>query len=319
MGVADDGSAASFNPAGLAQLRRSELALVGFSDSLNTSAPNPDTGRMEDEKSTHRAPDFLGLAVPFEVGGRNLTVQVAYQRTIDLFGKGRAFTRDTVPFRELKLSLPGRATVAADIFPEQSGAFHTISAAAGYQLTSRLSVGGSLNYWLADWTAQGTVSTRISTIPTPPARPVQVSSTERSFQQKQSLRALSVNTGVLLRYPRLALGGVLRLPFAGGYELEESGTQLVTETGQAPRQVPTTGTMTSRLHWAQTAGVGAALRPFNGLTLAADYSHSGWSGVFLEDVPDGALLTPTEPLVNGETPAPSFSNRNFFDLSLIHI
>src|SRR5881396_2478221 len=39
--VADDGTAASFNPAGLAQLRRTELAVVGFTDLLRTTLTVP--------------------------------------------------------------------------------------------------------------------------------------------------------------------------------------------------------------------------------------------------------------------------------------
>jgi hypothetical protein len=312
IGVADDGSAASFNPAGLAQLRRSEAALVGFHHAVDTTVPNPDTGQTENESSSHQAPDFAGLAVPFEAGGKNLTVQLSYQRSVDLFGKGRAFTRDTVPFRELKLSLPGSARVSADIFPEQSGAFHTISAAAGYQLTSRLALGASVNYWMAGWTSEGTLTSRVNTLATPS---VLVSSTNREFHHQQSLRGLSLNTGLLLRYPKLSVGAVLRLPFIGAYELKETGRSTVTETGRTPTVETIDVGMNSRLHWAQTAGVGAALRPVTGLTLVADYSKSTWSSAYLEDVPDGVLLTPSDPVVNGVDPQPSFNDRNFFDLA----
>jgi long-subunit fatty acid transport protein len=311
IGVADDGSAASFNPAGLAQLRRSELALVAFRHAVDTTVPNPDTGRTENEKSSHQAPDFFGLAVPFEVAGKNLTVQVSYQRSVDLFGKGRAFTRDTVPFRELGVNLPGSARLAADIVPEQSGAFHTVSAAAAYQLTPRLAVGGSVNYWIADWTSEGGVSSRVNTI-TPPGVPsVQLSSTNRVFKHEQGMSAASVNAGVLLRFPRLSVGAVLRLPFVGRYDLVETGQLTVLEAGRAPVSTAIDQRMNGRLHWAQTAGVGAALRPFSGLTLAGDFSRSSWGGAYLEDVPDGALLTPDT--AEGATPA--FTNRNFFDLA----
>jgi hypothetical protein len=315
IGVADDGSAASFNPAGLAQLRRSELALVGFGHKVETTVPNPDTGLTEQESSSHRAPDFFGLAVPFEVAGKNLTVQLSYQRSVDLFGKGRAFTRDTVPFRELRIALPGSARVAADVVPEQSGAFHTVSATGAYQLTQRLSFGASVNYWMADWTSEGSVVYRITTLGTPTVKPVTITTSSRTFVHEQKMRALNVNAGLLLRYPRVSIGAVLRMPFVGHYDLDETGQVSTTEGTRATLDVPVVATMNGRLHWSQTAGFGGALRPLSGLTLAADYSRSTWSGAFLEDVPDGVLLTPTDPLVNGEQPPPSFSNRNFFDLA----
>jgi hypothetical protein len=314
-GVADDGTAASFNPAGLAQLRRSELSLVGFTHRVETNLPNPDTRQTETETSKHQAPDFFGLAVPFEVSGRNLTVQLAYQRSVDLFGRGRAFTRDTVPFRDLKLNIPGSGLVAADVVPEQSGAFRTLSGAAAYALTPRLSIGGSVNYWFADWTAQGSVAVRVSTLATAAQKAVVVATTTRQFRQEQSMHGMSLNGGVLLRYPRISLGATLRMPFVGHYELNETGTVTTSDAnGRSSAPTDANAVMTSRLHWPRTTGAGIALRPFTGLTVAADYSHSSWTNTFIEDVPDGVLLTPQEASVNGVDPPATFTNRNFFDL-----
>ena len=39
--VADDGTAVGFNPAGLAQLRRTELAVVGFNNKLASTVSFP--------------------------------------------------------------------------------------------------------------------------------------------------------------------------------------------------------------------------------------------------------------------------------------
>src|SRR5947209_3571553 len=76
IGVADDGTAASFNPAGLAQLRRTELAVVGFDDELKVTQQVGDKA-VTLPRLRHQAPDFVGLSVPFDVGGRNLTVEVS--------------------------------------------------------------------------------------------------------------------------------------------------------------------------------------------------------------------------------------------------
>jgi long-subunit fatty acid transport protein len=311
--VADDGTAASFNPAGLAQLRRTELALVGFTSELRSTRPDLDSNRTVSETVRHDKPDFAGLSVPFAVSGRNLTVQLSYQRAVDLFGKGTASTRDTIAFRDLRINQAGFAELRGDIAPEQSGAFHTVSASAAYEVTRRFSLGAAVNYWIADWTASGRASFRISSLG-PGGRPTLLRSDVREFRQAQSARALNLNAGFLLRYARFSLGGVLRLPFAASYELQESGRATSTEVGRAETATPVDVSLNSRLQWPQSAGVGAALRPFRGMTLSADYSRSQWSRASIEDVVDGALLTPQEPAVGGVEPAPSFIDRNFFDL-----
>lgn len=306
--VADDGTAASFNPAGLAQLRRTELALVGFGDrirstiSLRGQAPAP-------RKTDHGALDFAGLSVPFEVAGKNLTVELSYQRSVDLFGEGSATAVDTFELRDFEIDEDGTVDFVGTINPKQSGAFHTASFAAGYQVTSRLSLGASVSYWIAEWRVEGTSSFRgvfhVKGFP-----PDEFEFSRGSFLQKQSFRALNMNAGFLLKYPRLSIGGVVRLPFTGDYELAETGVDedLANET-----TTNIDNAIASRLHWPRSAGVGVALRPFKRMTLAADYTRSQWSRTFIEDIPGGTLRTPQQLDADGN-PVPTFVNRNFFDL-----
>ncbi len=328
--VADDGTAASFNPAGLAQLRRSEIAVVGFRDRLisDVTFVRQDTGAgSTSSTSTHGAPDFVGLAVPFEAGGRRLTVQLSYQRSVDLFGRGAVVTQDNFPLSELgldprDLGLPPSfrfGTLVADLEPDQSGAFHTVAASAGYQATSRLAFGLALDYWIGEWTARGESAFRLLAVSGAPggSRPTQVlevSGSTGTFEHEQSLRGLNVTTGFLLRYPRVSVGGVLRLPFAGDYELAQTENTEERRLGQPSTLESDTLSMRSRLRWPRSAGVGIALRPLRGLTLAADYSRSQWSRASLEDVPEGALLTrEATPDASGVTQA-RFQDLNFFDL-----
>jgi hypothetical protein len=314
--VADDGTAASFNPAGLAQLRRTELALVGFTDELTTTrfVPRGETDVQTSEtKVRHSALDFGGLAIPFDVGGRNLTVQLSYQRSVDLFGKGQATVQDTILLSELDPSLKGTADFIADIAPAQEGAFHTVNLSAGYQATSRMALGVTFSYWLADWTAKGTQDFRLR-IKVPKVGTVEAPLLQTTFDQKQSMRALSMNTGFLLKYPWISVGGIIRLPFGGYYDLEENDVRTTFDAqGHPLPPSPQQFLVTSRLHWPRSAGVGLALRPLKHLTLAGDYTHSYWSQTTIANVPAGALLTPVKTGPTGER-EDSFNDRNFFDL-----
>lgn len=314
--VADDGTAASFNPAGLSQLRRTELAMVGFTDDLTSTLLVPlgdGSIQSKESKTRHSRPDFFGLAIPFEVGGKNLTVQLSYQRSVDLIGKGEDTIQDTINLSQIQPGLTGTGDFIADIKPQQSGAFHAGSLSAGYEVTSRLSLGTSINYWIGEWTAQGTDNFRLREKPPGSTTRVEVPLLNTQFDQKQSLRALSVNLGLLLKYPRVSLGAVLRMPFVGDYELAENDVQTSFVQGKPQVPTPTSVGVTSRLHWPRSVGAGLALRPFRGLTLAADYTNSRWSQTFIEDVPAGALLTPVKTSPSGDR-QDSFNNRNFFDL-----
>lgn len=355
--VADDGTAASFNPAGLAQLRRTELALVGFHGSLRSDTLFPRDGRTDSSTSKHGALDFAGLSVPFEVGGRNMTVQLSYQRSVDLFGEGAVRLQDLVPAGDLLGSdladtrtalarIPGLRTTLTASTPisvssssderspiSQSGAFHTGGVSLAYQATQRLAIGASFNFWKASWTASGIKRLDVN-IPGAlgsggAALPLYSESSD--FEQQHSMTAFSLNSGFLLRYPKVSIGGVLRLPFSGDYDLEETveerlnvlGALVTTAPGINPAQLvalPATTTDTafgSRLRWPRSGGVGIALRPISGLTLAADYSRAQWSRAVIEDVPAGALFTPA-PATDAETGDEgevTYSDRSFFDLA----
>jgi len=312
--VADDGTAASFNPAGLSQLRRTEIALVGFSTSL-TSTITSRGGAESVDKTRHGAPDFGGLVIPVTLGGRNLAFQFSYQRAVDLFGEGQASITQSFPLDE-EDPQAGSVNFVGEIAPKQSGAFHTVTASAGYEVTSRLSLGVSLNYWLAKWTAQGTSSSRIEVF-IPGERPESFPASDVRFEQRQDLDAFNLNAGFLLRYPRVSVGGVVRLPFTGDYTLREKETGTIIDFADVdeegfPRRILVNEEFETRnrFHWPRSAGVGIALRPFGKLTLAADFTWSQWSKAYIEELPEGALLTEGD----GDPNTLIFTDRNFFDL-----
>jgi len=194
--------------------------------------------------------------------------------------------------------------------PAQSGGFHTVSLSAGYQLTSRLALGTSLNYWFANWTAAGEGSFRLRVRPSPGARPVDVPLLTEDFHQDQKVRGFNFNAGLLLKYPRLEprRGGAAALHRRLRPRRERLRGRL--RPGQALPAQPIDFDVKTRLHWPLSAGVGAAVRPARGLTLAGDFTHSTGRGPRSKTCPRAALLTPRKLDASGN-PEDSFTNRNF--------
>ncbi len=315
--VADDGTAATFNPAGLAQLRRTEIALVAFTETLTSSVARAG-GNVATSNITHRRPDFLGIAVPFEAGGHNVTIQLSYLRAVDLFGEGSASVIEKSPLEDVHPGLPAvEAGFVERVATEQAGAFQTLSLSAGYQFTSRLSLGASVNYWFGDWKVVGSNEvTLLGDLKTASGQIVQGKVFALDLNQKHSMRAYSLNLGFLLKYPRVSIGGVTRLSFSSNYDLTEQDVTdfLIPDASGNTKRTVEDFTVKSQLRWPRRHGFGIALRPFKDLTLAADYSRSQWSRTVITDIPGGALLTDPNPQDVRGVPIPTFTDVNFFDL-----
>ena len=173
---------------------------------------------------------------------------------------------------------------------------------------------------MGDWRASGTRDTilfersasglRSSAAP----KDSELARIQTQFEQVQRLRGFNVNPGFLLKYERLSVGGVLRLPFSGDYRLDEFDRSVFFDpSGQSSAPDIQSFGVTSRLDWPRSGGLGVAFRPFSGLTLATDISTTLWSRASIEQLPDGALLTDAPTDAQGNL-AGGFTDRNFFDL-----
>jgi len=316
--VADDGTAASFNPAGLAQLRRTEVAFVSFSDGLTSSfeqATGIDIGLPPTTKERSNVPEFAGVALPFEVGARHLTFQLSYQRAVDLRGEGLASLLSLEgSFTEPVYPGPFDREHVVDLRSSQSGGLHTISLSAGYELTDHLSIGASVNSWLGSWRAEGGETGK--TVLKGGSWSVTQEDLRAVFVQEHGLRGLNLNVGALLHHSWISFGGVMRLPFAAIYHFDEHEVETTAdETGAMSDAIARDYAMRGSLRWPRSGGLGLALRPARGLTLAADFSFAEWSRATIENVPNGALLTDEVVDATGQPLPQLLMDRNFFDLN----
>jgi long-subunit fatty acid transport protein len=134
--VADDATAASWNPAGLIQLEKPEVSAVGaFFDRRedNSFGSHPEASGAQNVSKWHL--NYLSAAYPFVLFKRNMIVSLNYQNLYDFERKWSfplSFSPSGNPWR---------------VDYRQSGSLSAIGLAYAVQIIPRLSLGVTVNRW----------------------------------------------------------------------------------------------------------------------------------------------------------------------------
>jgi len=143
--IADDATAASWNPGGLTQLERPEISLVydfKWNSEEFTSWSHPEIDGKYDV--SFNGFNYVSGVYPIRrtIAGRNLVLSLNYQRQYD-FDRNLDFRyRDT-----LGLAGGNIAGIMSNIKYRQRGQLGSLSPAFGFELTQRLSLGAVVNIW----------------------------------------------------------------------------------------------------------------------------------------------------------------------------
>lgn len=263
--VADDATAASWNPAGLVQLEKPELSLVG--DWLKRTEDNafesaPEGSNTGDIDASHL--NYLSASYPFEAFGRNMIVSLNYQHLFE-FNRHWNFG--------LSQSAEAR-TVDSQYDYRQEGSLYAIGLAYAVQLTPTLSLGVTINFWedfLEDnkWTQDY----RITETGSLAGIPFQI---DTRRQERNEFSGLNANIGLLWQLTdKLTLGAVLKTPFDADIK------HTVVDSSSVSNTVETRTDETLKMPLSY--GLGLAYRHSDALTLAADLYRTEWSRFTLVD------------------------------------
>ena len=284
--VADDGTAVSFNPAGLAQLLSPEVSLTGTYHSRamtlkGFSVKNGTTPTTWDESGSSdkgTRPTFLSIAVPWKREGLNTTLQFSYQRLLDFtLADNRGYT-----------ARPSGGGASQNISQrvEQDGGIDLYAVAVGAELSPRILLGASINVWRGSWDFSSTSATVTKGVQT----------FDSVLSQGNQFRGLNANLGLIWRSEYLNLGVIYRTPFTAIYTFDNNHIAVDPTTG-LPAQ--TLGpSQPFNIRWPETLGWGLGLHPHARLLLTADWSRTPWSNTTFQP--------------NGST----YDNMNFFDMAI---
>jgi long-subunit fatty acid transport protein len=272
--ISDDGTAASWNPSGLAQLRKPELSIV---TTTSGDAVSGKGFRARDDRATYTSfessyrssyPDFASLAVPVTLWAKPVTFQGSWRRLYSL-DYSELLAVDRVP-----LVPDGPPPVHLGHDGHTLGAVDMISVAAAVSVTSRLSLGAGFNFWRGDWQEQRVVTETMTAAAEPPRF--------ASVSADSSVRGESYTLGLMLTYPRWSVGlvyqGPLRSDFSTAREALASGYP-------GTEQEAASGT----LQFPRSVGVGAAFRPASLWTVALDLTWDDWTDAII-DTPQSGLI-----------------------------
>ena len=289
IGVADDATAASWNPGGLIQLETPEVSIVGAFNYRNedtTYKAFPEASGSNSVETTEL--NYFSGAYPFEAWGRNMIVSLNYQHLYD-FGKKATYQYSVVEPTPPALSLTNHVNY------DQEGAFKTISPAFAVQLTPQFSLGLTLNFWdhgLFDnkWTSQyrsngsGNLGGTGFTVNTNVEESYTLNGTQLDLDPFH-WENVNTNIGVMWEIDsRLTVGAVLKTPFEArmDWNYRFNSTVYFPSTGTTQTNViPDSGINT--LHMPMSFGSGIAYRASDALTLDVDLYWTQWSKYLLED------------------------------------
>lgn len=286
--IADDATAASWNPGGLIQLKKPEFSIVGTMTRRvedNTFGTNPEADGKE---SIYKADlNYLSLAYPFPLLGRHMIVTLNYQNLFD-FKREWQFTF----FEETE-----NRSKTSNFHYRQDGNLWALGLAYCIQpapgLVPGLSFGVTLNFWedfLYDneWEQTVRVTDNVfSNISTTP------SVSETFYRDHFSLSGSNANIGMFWDITdKFTLGAVLKTPFTADIDHEFNLHSFTPD--QDPPTDTKTDTYDEEIDYPRSYGLGFAYRFSDAFTVSLDGTRTDWDDFVRTD----SVGTRTSPISN---------------------
>ncbi len=282
--IADDATAASWNPAGLVQLELPEFSIVG---AYNASTDRF-TANYHPEFDSHHREDGLELnflsfiyPLPRPLWGRNVSLSLNYQRKFD-FGKNFNIDYDLAAV----LSSGTIINQFLNMKFTQKGGLGAISPAIGIELTKTLSVGVTLNLWRSsplgenDWSQ----TTRLRTTAFLGSRLTNLAQTTR--EKFDDFEGENVTLGLLWNVTdRWNLAMRYDSAFTGTVDYESKTTGVRFNLHPANFLSPTAQTLREQreVRFPDSLSIGAAYRRNDRLTVAMDITRTDWNDFYMKD------------------------------------
>jgi len=280
--VADDATAASWNPGGLTQLERPEVSAVYNWKWLSedwASGIHPELEADHDIDLDEL--NYASIVYPIRrtLAGRNFVISLNYQRKYDF---DRSLDIDARLVSSLSAPFTAVTTNLLEIDYLQEGALGTLSPAFGFEITNRLSCGMVVNIWDSsivpgnEWKEVVRRRSRVQTVGRLFGRPFSQVGLGRldTYTEYEDFEGTNYTFGLHFRaLEGLSLGAVYHTKFAADLKRTETNRIFL-----YPNSLAVTHRREKiRMEWPSAVGLGAAYRfPNDKLTLTLDVTRREW-------------------------------------------
>jgi long-subunit fatty acid transport protein len=269
--VSDDGTAASWNPAGLSQLVKPEFSLV---HSTSRRGHTFEGFLTRDQSSAFTSVttwdptadiEFASAAVPFRLAGKPVTLQASWRRLYQLA------TRLRGDFQRVPVSPSGRPGSALRLDATTDGSIHLWTFAGAVRATDRLSLGWSLDFTGGEWEDWASASEDPGIL-----GPTDLMSSVHTAR----VSGHTLSLGLLLAYPSVSVGAVYHGEMRGGF------TQTLSSRSSLTEGVESASAPGGQMRFPRSFAVGVAWRARPLLRLALDATYDEWTRFLVDETPE---------------------------------
>ena len=273
--IADDATAANWNPGGLIQLKTSEISFVGeFTHwTENNSFDHEPYNNFNSSVSDHNI-NYISLVSPtFDFMNRSILFSINYQH---LYMFPREADYDYFQKTDENISHSIRQL-------KQEGKLYAIGIAGCFQVNKKLSFGITFNFW-NDLLGNNGWSQKTNQISHVQSELFE-SDSQISFQNKYDFKGFNINLGMLWAITdSFTMGAVVKTPFTADLKHEivySSFTQY--KSGAQTMVKPEPYTLSEELEMPMSSGIGVAYRFSDQLTVSADIYRTEWQNCILKN------------------------------------
>ncbi len=269
--IADDATAASWNPGGLTQLQKPECSVVG---SFFHRGEDLTFGTNPEADGSHSISDqninYLSVTYPFEISKYNMVLSLSYQHLYD-------FNREW----KFKFKEDAELQVGDDHYEyEQTGSLTALGLSYCIRLLPQFSAGFTLNFWDDDLSPNNWKENYKFTSTGIMAGIPFVENFNRT--EDHSISGFNFNLGFLWKINyKWTLGGVFKSPFKADLEHKIQWSSVIDHPLLEP--YPYEPVKNKELEMPMSYGIGVVHNVSDNFSVSADLYRTEWDDCFYRD------------------------------------